>query len=65
MNIKTEYDIEDVVFLKHDPDQLKRMIVEISVSKMGYQYCLLCGTEESWHYEFELAEKKNVLQKFQ
>lgn len=62
MKIITEFDPEEWVYLKHDPDQLRRMIVEIRITKMGWVYKVMCGTEESEHYEFELDE--NPIQSF-
>lgn len=63
MDIKTKYDPEQFVYLKHDPDQQKRMIVEIIVTKKEKKYLLACGTEISDHYEYELSTEQDVVMK--
>jgi hypothetical protein len=64
MTIKTKFDIEQRVYLVHDPDQVERIITEFSASKFGHQYLLICGSDESWHYEFEISKEKDNVQKF-
>ncbi|MFL5811498.1 MAG: hypothetical protein ACJ749_18380 [Flavisolibacter sp.] len=64
MKIITKYDIEDWVYLVHDPEQVERMITEIRVTKTSHVYTLMCGTEESDHFDFEITNVKNLNQKF-
>lgn len=59
MDIKTKYDPEEWVYLVHDPEQHKRMITEIRMTKRVRQYMLRCGAEESLHYEYELSRDKD------
>jgi len=63
MNIKTKYNPEEIVYLVHDPEQFERMVTEINVTRNGHRYLLVCGSEESLHYEFEITDKKDMLQK--
>jgi hypothetical protein len=56
-----KFNIEDVVFLITDDDQLHRIVTGIQISQNGLLYRLACGTNESWHYEYEIATDKNFL----
>lgn len=58
MKIETKYDIDEIVFLMHDPDQLQRMIIGINC-RPGNQhiYILACGAASSDHYEIEIAKE--------
>jgi len=59
MDIKTKYNPEEWVYLVHDPEQHRRMITEFRMSKKGRQYLLVCGAEESLHFEYELSRSKD------
>ena len=59
MEINNKYNIEEIVFLITDEDQKARIITAIQICKNGLFYKLACGTDESWHYEYELATDKN------
>jgi hypothetical protein len=61
MKINNKFNIEDVVFLITDDDQLHRIVTGIQISQNGLLYRLACGTNESWHYEYEIATDKNFL----
>lgn len=61
MIIKSEFQIEQTVYLKTDRDQWERLVTEISVSANGILYSLTCGTCRSWHFAFEITTEKNVL----
>jgi len=58
---KPKHKIGDFVFLKSDPDQLERQIVAYYVTHLTFQYCVVCGIEQSNHFEFELNKEKNLL----
>lgn len=51
-----------MVYLKHDPEQIKRMIVDINFEggPERIAYGLACGAERSLHYESELSEKEDI-----
>lgn len=61
MIIENGFDIGDIVYLKHDPEQLARMIVGVSVYKNGeHMYKMVAGSTQSEHYEFELSVEANL-----
>ena len=53
------FDIEDVVYLKHDPDRLPRVVVRYTVSKYSTIYELALGDRVSNHYDFEITKSLN------
>jgi len=61
MVINTKFDIGDILYLKTDEEQLKRMIVGVNVRPNGVVYLLNCGSIESYHYEIELSREIDVL----
>lgn len=64
MMVDTKFDVGQMVCLKHDPDKVPRMIVSVTVSQAGsVRYMMICGTNESWHFEMEIDEKKNTEKK--
>jgi hypothetical protein len=64
MNITTKYEPKQYVYLVHDTDQQKRMITEIRIiTPKLHQYLLVCGCEESWHYEYELSSEIDTVKK--
>jgi len=58
MKVNNKFDIGQVVYLHHDPDQILRMITEIRVAYTGLVYCLSCGEGVSLHYEIELTNER-------
>lgn len=55
MTIKTKYDFEQVVVLKHDFDRIRRMITGVTIWHGGVvRYCLQAGGNEIWCFEFEI-----------
>ncbi len=54
----TKIKIEDIVYLKTDPDQLPRQIVKYEVSKTGKVYALGFAGSNSWHFDFEFTKEK-------
>jgi len=61
MYIENHYDIGDMVYLHTDNDQLQRFVTGILVKPSSLTYALSCGSNESWHYDFEITVEKNVL----
>lgn len=58
MTISTKYNICELVFLKHDPEQLQRMVTAIIIRQphgRGIIYELSSGSETSEHSEYELS----------
>ena len=60
MKIDNDFNIEDIVFLKHDIEQKPRMIINIIIDKYCVMYELISGTEYSKHYSFELSKDKII-----
>jgi hypothetical protein len=61
MKQKINFQIEQLVFLKTDPEQNERIIVGITISKFDVSYTLAFGTEISDHYDFEITSDKDTL----
>jgi hypothetical protein len=60
MTITTKFDQEQLVYLKHDPEQRHWMIVSILVfSHKVIRYNLVCGTEQCEASQFELSTERN------
>lgn len=59
MDIKTKYDIGQIVFLATDENQRARIVTGIIIRPSGIIYYLTCGSEESTHYEIEFTLEKN------
>lgn len=56
-NIAFEYSFGDIVYLKTDVNQLPRMVIGYFITPELTQYKLICSTEESYHYGFEITYK--------
>jgi hypothetical protein len=55
-----EHTYGDFVYVRSDPEQHKRQVVEIVARDSGaILYVLQCGMDTSNHYEFELSDHKN------
>lgn len=64
MKITTKYDIQDDVYLVTDNEQLQRIITAITIQPNNLIiYSLVCGTETSEHYEFEISEKPDIIKR--
>lgn len=61
MVIDNKFQLGDIVYLKTDSDQKRRMVGKISVSQMGLIYLLMCGTDATEHYEIEITNEKEIL----
>lgn len=58
-SFSTTYGLGDIVYLKTDPDQTERMIIQIALNGKGVSYELVCGTTSSWHYDIEISDNKD------
>lgn len=47
-----------VVYLKHDPDYLPRMLIAYTVSQTSIRYNLISGTVDTWHYGIEITTEQ-------
>ena len=62
MNIKTKYNIGQIVYLITDEEQLGRMVTSIVVLQENvYSYVLKFGVNESQHFEIEISSEKDIL----
>ena len=61
MEINNNFNIGECVFLITDDDQKTRIVTGIQVSSTGILYRLAQGTNESWHFDYEIAKEKNYL----
>lgn len=61
MKIKTEYDIEDVLYIKIDPEQLPHRVVGIVILPGAIKYRLSYLGEEYELYNFELSKDINLI----
>ena len=59
MNIKTEHDFFDTVFLKSDTAQLPRMVKSVQCLPGGViSYELEAANVSSWHYAGSISKEK-------
>lgn len=61
MVVDSEFEIGQEVYLATDVDQFKRIIICINISNSGIEYKLGCGSNNSWHYDFEISKEVDVL----
>ena len=62
MNILTQFDIKQTVYVRTDPEQLERIITEINIKPNNLiLYEASCNNYATWFYDFELSSEKNVL----
>lgn len=54
------YEIGDIVYLKTDADQKKRIVVGYFVKNKNFMYVLKQGDNESYNFSFEITETKNL-----
>ncbi|HRP30425.1 MAG TPA: hypothetical protein PKV73_00970 [Agriterribacter sp.] len=60
MKLKTEYDIEDTVYIKNDPDQLPHTVVGIIIEPGAVLYRLSYLGDKCTLYNFELSKEKTL-----
>lgn len=63
MKFQSEFGLGDIVYIKHDPRQLPRMIVAVGFRGGAPLYELACGNDSSNVSEFELSEHEDVVKK--
>lgn len=60
MQIDNQDNIEDIVFLRHDIEQLPRMVTAIIWDGHKVMYEVICAESASQHYEFEISKIKTI-----
>lgn len=64
MTINNRFNIGQEVYLKTDPDQLKRIICQIAITPgAALIYQLALASQNSWHYEIEISATEDQLLK--
>lgn len=62
MKHKIELDLEDRVYLRTDDDQKERIVTGIELRPFdAVTYGLTLGTEETFHWMFEISKVKDKL----
>lgn len=61
MEINNKFNLQDCVFLITDEDQKTRIVTGFQVSSNEIIYRLAQGTNESWHFDYEISKEKNYL----
>lgn len=61
--IENKFELGQCVYLKTDPEQRERMVIQIAVggNNDNIRYCIISGTADTWHYDIELTVEKNIL----
>jgi hypothetical protein len=54
------YKLGDIVYLKTDPDQSARIVVQIILTPGAALFTLACGSEFSNHYDFEIMSTQQL-----
>lgn len=61
--MKLKFEIGEIVYLKTDNEQLDRFVTGVNIRVGSISYALTNGTNESWHYDFEISKEIDVLKK--
>lgn len=61
MIIDNKFEIGQKVFLITDPEQKPRLVTGLTITPHNITYQLSSGSENSYHYDFEMSEEANVL----
>lgn len=60
ITIPNNFNIEDIIYLKHDVEQLPRMVIEIHIRKYDIIYEVQSGLDISAHHDFEMSKTKTI-----
>lgn len=60
IEIENNFSIGEMVYLKHDIEQIPRMIIEIRIRMYDIIYEVQSGVEISSHHDFEISKTKIV-----
>lgn len=61
VTINPKFGLQEIVFLITDIDQHQRVVTGIQINPNSLLYRLACGTNETWHYDFEIASDKKFI----
>lgn len=66
ITINLKFDFGQCVYLVTDKEQLERMVIEIKLDCKGcILYGLALGSEQTWHFDTEITDKKDILKSLQ
>ena len=57
--IGNDFNIGDIVYLRHDIDCLFRMVIGINIGRFQVLYELISGVVVSNHFGFEISKETN------
>jgi hypothetical protein len=57
--MKSKFNLKQIVYLKHDLEQVPRMVTAITFDLSGIIIELSCGLETSRHHEAEVSEEQD------
>jgi hypothetical protein len=60
MVLNNEFNIQDIVYLRHDIEQLPRMVTAIIWDGHKIMYEVISGTQASQHFHYELSNIKTI-----
>lgn len=60
MIIENKFEIGQTVYLITDEDQKPRLVLSIKVNKYDLIYELTSGSNNSYHYDFEISDEKQL-----
>jgi len=55
------FNIGESIYLRTDTEQLERLVIGINIRENSIRYVVSCGTNESWHYAFEMTKDRDIL----
>ena len=56
-----DFEIGEIAFLRTDIDQRERLVTGVLIRPGGVMYELSYGSENSYHYDFEISKKRDTL----
>ena len=56
-----KFDIGQTVYLRTDINQLERLVTGIIIRPDGITYTLVNGSDESYHYDFEITLDRDIV----
>jgi hypothetical protein len=61
---EVDFGLGDMVYLRTDPDQYKRIVIAIQFDlDGGCNFLLASGNDKSWHFAGEISTQQNILAK--
>ena len=58
---RIKFSIGQTVYLRTDADQLERLVTGINIRPNVISYALTNGTNESYHYDFEITLDRDII----